>query len=164
MSSRVTADRIPSGERPRSLGLPRYLDDGRALNEAMELTGVSAKEIAAAWKTDAETVHEVRRGAKPLSWQRVQRLPPAVRLALLNVEVMRAKQDAALPSDLVLTARIVENRAAVAFTAAIADGRIEAAETPAIKAAVVADRADLDAIEARACEVDRDRVSGVRVL
>lgn len=164
MTSRIAPARIPS-DRPRSLGVARYADDGRALDAAIEAAGSSAKEVAAAWGGDPETVHEVRRGSKPLSWRRVQKLPPAVRLALLMTEVMRARQDRdALPSDLAIAARAVDNRAAVAFSVAMADGRLDAQETPAIRSAVVADRADLDLIEARADEVDRDRVSGVRVL
>lgn len=162
MTSRVTAERIPA-ERPRSLGVARYAADGRALDSAIDLAGSCAKVVAESWGCDAETVHEVRRGGKPLSWQRVQRLPAAVRLALLEPEIARCRATDR-PSDLALIAAVTDNETGREIAKAAADGRWDASEMPAIEAAMVRDAADLQAARVLVDEVNRERVLAVRIV
>src|SRR5678815_5868580 len=72
----------------------RAAADGRALDAAIEAAGSSRAEVAAAWAVHEVSVGRVAMGLRPLTLEKILRLPRAVRLALLAsiVDADRAEQ------------------------------------------------------------------------
>lgn len=151
-----------SGDRARTL--KRYAEDGAALRKAMDAAGASIADVAAAWGVSLTRVSECIAGLKPLSWQKVTRLPPAVRLALLAPEVARASAETAqLANDLLLIAACADSETAPALATALADGAITRSETPRIRAAALKEIAERQAVILRCDQADAAGADAVRM-
>lgn len=163
MRSQQASEHVASGLRAKPLRGPRHVADGAALRAAREAAGLDQAAIADALGVCRQMVSQMETGDEALTFARIARLPRAVRLALLGPIVDADRRESPPPrmTALELNARLADNRAAVRHALAIADRRVVATESPAVREAIREERAELDALEAFYDVVDRERVVGV---